>query len=409
MKKPALIAFILAVILLLTACGNEQPAAPAEAVPAVQNTQAAPQPETTAQPETAVVPEATAEPEAGKVKIALLISGDLGDMSFWDSANAGMMKFAADHPDVTVDIIEMGSSDTTKYESTLNRIAGEDYGLIIVGTTDMREPLQRVAKKSKFSGRRFIIFDAEIKDNASADYPTVHSIMFNQNEGGYLAGVLAAMMTQNAGAANTAFIGGTKNDIINDFGYGFMQGVRNTNAARGTDIGAYNSYIGDFTNSPKGASLAGSFYDSGVVIQFAAASQAGLGCIDSAKNKRRFIIGVDSDQYAYYEESDPAKAACIVTSVLKRVDLALYNCCELFVEGKLTYGDLEVLGIRDGMVGLVENDNYAACVPEEIREYVKQVSAGIVDGSVTVESGLKRYTPQSKLNDLFDALDPNRK
>ena len=344
----------------------------------------------------------------GVTRIALLISGDLGDMSFWDSANAGLTKFAADHPDVVVDIIEMGSSDTSKYESTLTKTCNGAYDLIIVGSTDMREPLQRAAKKKKYADRRFIIFDTEIKDGKAADYETVHSIMFSQNEGGYLAGTLAALMSLEQGAANTAFIGGTKNDIINDFGYGFMQGVRDVNAAKAVSVGAYNAYIGDFTNSPKGSSLAASFYESGVEVLFAAASQAGLGCIDSAKNNDKLIIGVDSDQYAYYADTDPEKAAHIVTSVLKRVDLALYNCCEQFLEGTLTYGDLEVLGVKDGMIGLVENDNYAALASEETRAYVADVAAQIADGTLVVESGLKRYTKQDALNELFDSLDPTK-
>ncbi len=344
----------------------------------------------------------------GVTKIALLISGDLGDMSFWDSANAGLTKFAADHPDVVVDIIEMGSSDTTKYESTLTKTCNEAYDLIIVGSTDMREPLQRAAKKSKYSDRRFIIFDTEIKDGKAADYPTVHSIMFSQNEGGYLAGTLAALMSQEKGAAATAFVGGTKNDIINDFGFGFMQGVRDANVAKSINVGAYNAYIGDFVNSPKGSSLATSFYESGVEVLFAAASQAGLGCIDSAKNNGKLIIGVDSDQYAYYADTDPEKASHIVTSVLKRVDLALYECCEEFLAGTLTYGDLEVLGIKDGMIGLVENDNYNALVSEETRAYVADVTARIASGELVVQSGLKRYTKQDVLNELFDSLDPTK-
>ena len=104
----------------------------------------------------------------GVTQIALLINGDLGDMSFWDSANAGMLQFAKDHPDVTVDIIEMGSSDATKYESTLTQTANKAYDLIIVGTTDMREALQRLTSKAKYADRRFSIFDTEIKANAAA-------------------------------------------------------------------------------------------------------------------------------------------------------------------------------------------------------------------------------------------------
>ena len=346
--------------------------------------------------------------EDGVVRIALLISGDLGDMSFWDSANAGMQQFAADHPDVVVDIIEMGSSDPTKYESTLTKMCNAAYDLIIVGSTDMREPLQRAAKKKKYADRRFIIFDTEIKDDKSAEYPNVHSIMFCQNEGGYLAGTLAALMTLEKGAENTAFIGGTKNDIINDFAFGFMQGVRDVNAATGQNLKAYNSYIGDFTNSPKGASLAASFYGNGVEVLFAAASQAGLGCIDSAKISDKLIIGVDSDQFDYYADTDPEKAAHIVTSVLKRVDLALYHCCELFLEDRLTYGDLEVLGIEEAMIDLVENDNYTALTSEETRARLTQIKKDICSGALVVQSGLKRYTSQAELNAIFDALSPTR-
>lgn len=349
-----------------------------------------------------------AELDDGVTRIVLLISGDLGDMSFWDSANAGMLRFREDFPEATVDIIEMGSSDTTKYESTLTKMCNDAYDLIIVGSTDMREPLQRAAKKSKYQDRRFIIFDTEVKDNAAADFPTVHSIMFRQNEGGYLAGALAALMSEEMGAVNTAFIGGTKNDIINDFGYGFMQGVRDVNAAKGLGIGAYNSYIGDFTNSPKGASLAASFYGGGVEILFAAASQAGLGCIDSAKSAGKLIIGVDSDQHAYYAQGDPEKAGCIVTSVLKEVGDALYDCCQRFMEGTLTYGDLSVLGVKEGMVGIVTNDNYIARVSDETRAYMEDVQNRIISGELVVVSGLKRYTAQDELNDLFDSLDPNK-
>ena len=195
---------------------------------------------------------------------------------------------------------------------------------------------------------------------------------------------------------------------LNDFAYGFMQGVQASNEADGTTIRAYNSYIGDFTNSPKGSRLASDFYESGVEVLFAAASQAGLGCIDSAKANGRLIIGVDSDQYAYYQQSDPEKAACIVTSVLKRVDLALYDCCERFMAGTLTYGDLDVLGIADGMIGLVENENYTTLVPQQIRDDITDAARQIAAGELSVASGLKRYTAQYTLNALFDKLDPTK-
>lgn len=349
-----------------------------------------------------------ADLDDGKTRIALIINGDLGDMSFFDSANAGMLQFQKDHPETEVNIMELGSSDTSKWESTLTQTANEAYDLIIVATSDMREPLQRLVGRSKYADRRFIIFDTEIRDNAAADYPTVHSMMFKQNEGGFLAGAVAALLTLEKGAENTAFVGGARNDIINDFACGFMQGVQKINELKGTDVGAYNSYIGDFTNSPKGKQIAESFYDQGVEVLFQAASQAGLGCFDAAKTKGKLAIGVDSDQYDYYASADPAKADTIVTSVLKRVDLALYDACEQFLEGTLEFGVLETLGIREGMIGIVENDNYAAILSEEDRALVGELAQGLADGTIEVKSGLKRYMSADELNALFAELDPTK-
>lgn len=346
----------------------------------------------------------------GKFRVALLINGDLGDMSFWDSANEGMLRFKADHPEADVKIVEMGSSDPTVYESTLAKTAAEAYDLIIVGTTDMREPLQRLVKKEKYADRRFVIFDTEIKDGKAADYKTVHSIMFSQNEGGYLAGVLASLMSIDAGSANTAFIGGAPNDIINDFAYGFMQGVKAVNADKTKSVGAFHSFIGDFSDSPKGKSLAETYYGgNGVSVLFAAASQAGIGCVEAAALSGKYIIGVDSDQYAFYKDSNPTKAAAIVTSIEKRVGDTLYEMCERYMAGTLTYGDLEVLGVKDGKIGYVDNDNFKSIVSAENRAYLADVASKIANGELVIGSGLKRYTSSADLNALYDSLDPTKK
>lgn len=342
----------------------------------------------------------------GVTRICLLINGNLGDLSFFDSANAGMLQFQKDHPDTEVKVVVMGT-DSSTWEPTLRQTANEAYDLIIVGTSQMAEPLQRLIRTGRYTDRRFIIFDSEIEDNKSADYPTVHSIMFKQNEGGYLAGALTALMSNEANNDKTAFIGGMKIDIINDFGAGFMHGIKKANEDFGLNIKAYNAYVGDFYNSPKGKSLADTFYEDTNIL-FAAASQAGQGAIDSAKNKNKMIVGVDSDQYDYFKKTDAVKADKIVTSILKRVDLALYEACEAFLEGTLTYGDLVTLGIKEGKIDYVNNENYQAKVPEEIRNYIAELYQAIINGDIVVGSGLKRYTTITELNALYDSLDPNK-
>ena len=76
--------------------------------------------------------------------------------------------------------------------------------------------------------------------------------------------------------------------------------------------------------------------------------------------------------------------------------------------GTLTYGDLDVLGIADGMIGLVENENYTTIVPQQIRDDITDAARQIAAGELSVASGLKRYTAQDTLNALFDKLDPTK-
>lgn len=344
----------------------------------------------------------------GKTRIALLINGNLGDMSFFDSAAAGMRQFKEDYPDVIVDIVEMGT-DNTKWEPTLRLTANDNYNLIIVGTNDMREPLQRLTRNSRYNDKRFILFDAEIEDDKASNYPSVHSVLFKQNEGGYLAGALAALMTLDANKTKTGFIGGMKIDIINDFGYGFMQGVNKVNEMLDENVLAYNSYIGDFFNSPKGKTLADTMFIEGdVEVLFAAASQAGLGTFDSAKNNNKYVIGVDSDQYDYFEKVDLAKAKRIVTSVLKRVDLTLYELSEQFINNELTYGVLQYEGLKEGKIGIVQNENYETIVSEPNQTIINDLIAEIISGEIVVKSGLRRFTSTADLNAYYDALDPNK-
>lgn len=145
-----------------------------------------------------------------------------------------------------------------------------------------------------------------------------------------------------------------------------------------------------------------------VDVLFAAASQAGLGCLDSAKNNNKYVIGVDSDQYDYFKPVDSAKADRIVTSVLKRVDLMLYEACEEFLEGTLEYGVLQYEGLKEGKVGIVQNDNYESIVSEENREYINQIIEEIINGDIVVDSGLRRFTSTEDLNAYYDSLDPNK-
>jgi len=328
----------------------------------------------------------------GILKIVLLVNGNLGDMSFFDSANSGIDRLNAEYGD-TIDAktIEMGTNQSG-WETTLYRVSQQDYDLIICATTQMRESLQKVA--NRYPEKDYVIFDTEIQDGLAANYPNVHSILFRQNEGGFLAGVLAAAMANGTsgmaspviGSGNVGFIGGMRNDIIYDFAVGYASGIAYENSRTSTQVTLTNSFVGNFNDSTQAKALASVQYTNGADVIFAAASQAGLGVIDAAQTKTKYVIGVDSDQYLYYEDSNPTRANLIITSVLKKVGDVIYNTVLQYQAGTLEFGKLVSYGLSEGIIDLANNANYIAKVPQALRDRLEALKAEIISGELDVTS-----------------------
>ncbi len=331
-------------------------------------------------------PEAPAEGEEGaKKKAVLLVSGTLGDKSFFDSANEGMKVIEKDLGWETK-VIEMGT-DPSKWEPTLTDVSGEDYDLIICGTFQMQEKIEEVAPK--FPDKKYIVFDVSV-DYDKADYSNVYSILYRQNEGSYLAGALAAMVTtSNMPKANEekiiGFLGGMNIPVINDFLVGYIEGAKSVEP----DIKVAVSYVEDFANPAKAKEMCLAQYDMGADIGFNVAGGSGLGQLDAAKEKDCYAIGVDSDQAMLFKESDPEKAELILTSMLKRIDNSLVRAVQLYEEGNLEFGKVEVLGLADDAVGLAKNEFYERNVPQEMRDKIDEIAEKIKSGEVTVSSAFE--------------------
>ncbi len=332
------------------------------------------------------VPKAPPQGEEGaKKKAVLLVSGTLGDKSFFDSANEGMKVIEKDLGWETK-VIEMGT-DPSKWEPTLTDVSGEDYDLIICGTFQMQEKIEEVAPK--FPDKKYIVFDVSV-DYDKADYSNVYSILYSQNEGSYLAGALAAMVTtSDMPKANEekiiGFLGGMNIPVINDFLVGYIEGAKSVEP----DIKVAVSYVEDFANPAKAKEMCLAQYDMGADIGFNVAGGSGLGQLDAAKEKDCYAIGVDSDQAMLFKESDPEKAELILTSMLKRIDNSLVRAVQLYEEGKLEFGKVEVLGLADDAVGLAKNEFYEKNVPQEMRDKIDEIAEKIKSGEVTVSSAFE--------------------
>jgi basic membrane protein A len=321
---------------------------------------------------------------AAPLKVALLINGTLGDRSFFDSAYDGM-QMAQEELGIQARIIEM-SYDQSVWEPTLADVSEQDYDVIILGTWQMTESLEAIAPWNP--NVKYIIFDTEV-DYSKGNLDNVYSITYKQNEGSFLAGALAAMITNsdlpkvNSDKA-IGFLGGMDIPVINDFLVGYIEGALYIDPEIKVDI----SYIGSFDDSAKGKEMALAQYNRGVDIGFNVAGQAGLGQLDAAKDTGLYAIGVDSDQALLFAETDPVKADLIPTSMLKRIDNSLVRALRMHLDGTLPYGQAEALGLAEEAVGLADNEFYRKLVPEQFRLELEELAKKVQSGEISVSSAI---------------------
>jgi basic membrane protein A len=376
MKKARVLitALILALSIVLTGCGGEKT------------------------PDKQPGGEGTKTPEDKPLKVVLLVNGNLGDKSFFDSANEGM-NMIKNELGAEVKTIELGYDDT-KWEPALIDASEGDWDVIIVGTWQMTEKLEKIAPD--YPDKKYFIFDTTV-DYSKGNLNNVYSIEYKQNEGSFLAGALAAKITtSDMPLANPdkkiGFLGGMDNPVINDFLVGYIQGAKYIDK----DMKVAISYIGNFNDSAKGKEMALAQYNAGVDIGFNVAGQAGLGQLDAAKEKKRYAIGVDSDQALLVKDKDPDKANLITTSVLKRVDVSLLRGAKMFKEGNAPFGKSEQLGLKEECIGLANNEYYEKIVPEAMRKEIDELSKKIMDGEIKVDTAMGMDV--KKLNEIKDSV-----
>ena len=332
-----------------------------------------------------------------KVKVTLLVTGSFGDKAFNDSAQAGMKKIESEMGDqVEVEMIEMGS-DKTKFEGSMLDAAESDADIIITGLWDMKEITEKVAQE--FPEKKFIIFDTDV-DYTLGDLSNVYSMSYKQNEGAFLAGVLAASVTSSdmEFANEDAVIGfvGAKDTaaVINDSAVGYIEGAQFVNP----DIKVLVSYVGSYVDSATAKELALTQYSSGADCVFVAAGPASVGVIEAGAESQKYVIGVDSDQALAYEGKDEANY--IISSAIKGVGDSLFSSIERAQAGELPYGEHETLGLAEGAVGLADNEIYNTVVPEDVRTAVDGAKEKLLAGEVTVDTayGMDEETLKGIIN-----------
>lgn len=318
------------------------------------------------------------------LRVALYLNGTLGDKSFFDSAARGV-EMAEEQLGITARIIE-GGYDPARWEPDIAQLAEGDWDIIIAGTWQLAEFVQTYA--AQHPDKYWFTYDTSV-DYSQPGVENVYSMLYSQNEGSFVVGALAAMMTtadmpHSNDDTSIGFLGGMDIPVINDFLVGFREGAQYIDSSVDVRV----AYAGAFSDPAKGKELSLAMYDQGADVVFNVAGETGLGALDAAKERSRYAIGVDSDQYALFAESDPEKASYIVTSMLKNVDLSILRAIEMHLEGTLPYGEAEVLGIAEGGVGVANNENFQEVIPAEFRAQLEEIEAAIASGEITVGTAI---------------------
>ncbi len=204
-------------------------------------------------------------------------------------------------------------------------------------------------------------------------------MLYAQNEGSYLAGIYAGLMTKSG---IVGVIGGQDTPVINDFIVGYEQGAKAANPS----IKVLKAYAGSWNDSAKGEQLALEMYSQEADIIFQVAGGTGIGVFRAALKSDMYAIGVDSDQAQIIERVDPELANAILTSMLKNVDLSFYRALKLYKEGKLAFGHAEYLGLKENGVGLARNRYYEEATPADVRARVDQAEDDIRSGIIKVDT-----------------------
>ena len=313
------------------------------------------------------------------IQAALFINGTLGDRSFFDSAALGLRR-AQSELGMETKTVEAGADPTGWEEALTDLVDGGDYDVIVVGTYTLTPLVEKLA--TAYPETKFIFFDGTV-DYGRCACGNVYSVLFRQNEGGYLAGVLAARLALGgAPPTRLGIIGGMDIPVVNDYAAGFEAGAHSVSP----DLPVLKQYANSFTDPATGKEIAKAEYGQGADLIFQIAGASGQGVIEAATETGHYVIGVDSDQAAIYQAAAPDRAARIVTSVLKRVDNAVFRALSRMKGGTLAFGKSESLGLKEGAIGLADNRFTQTLVPPATMDQVRQVEAAIEDGSLHVPS-----------------------
>jgi len=307
-------------------------------------------------------------PVAKKLKIGLVFdSGGRGDKSFNDSAYRGLERAVKE---LGVEEKAVDSQKESDYEGNIDVLAGQKCDLIFAIGISMQTALKNIAPK--YPDMKFAIVDAPV------ELPNVRSLVFKEEEGSFLAGYVAGLMSKSG---KIGFVGGMEIPLIKKFQAGYEAGAKTANPA--IEV-LPAKYTGSWSNQDLGKQCAKTLYGQGADIVYHASGRCGMGVIEAAREENKFAIGVDSDQ-------DYLAEGRVLTSMVKKVDEAVFLTIKDLQDGKWD-GGTKVYDLKAGGVGLSEMKFTKDVIGAENLAKVDAVKAKIVSGELKVPSTPEELT-----------------
>ena len=319
-----------------------------------------------------------------KINVGIVFDiGGKNDRSFNAAAWDGVQKAEKDLP---ICLYDVEPGNPTSIEPAMRAFAEKNFDLII-GVGFAQGPImQKVAED--YPQIKFAIVDGVITDKDGKPLPNVASLVFREHEGSYLVGMLAA---EKSKSGVLGFIGGMDIPLIHKFETGYTEGAKAVNP----NIKIVDNYVGvtdsAWNNPGKGKELALSQINQGADVIFTAAGNSGLGAFDAVEQygvnpqtdeANKFVIGVDSNQ-------NGVKPGFVLTSMVKRVDNAVYDVVKEVLSGDFN-GGMHVFGLdKDGIAYALDDNNQALITPE-MKQSLEAAKAKIISGEIKVTDAMPK-------------------
>ena len=284
------------------------------------------------------------------------------DKSFNEAAYTGAERF---QEEAGIEYLEFEVTNESQRDQALRRMARRSANVVVAVGFSFATPLEEIAKE--FPDTKFVIIDSVVEQ------PNVQSVVFKEHEGSFLVGMAAALASETG---KVGFVGGMDIPLIRNFAHGYEQGVKHVNPDAEVFVNMTGTTPAAWNDPAKGAELAQSQFDRGADVVYAAAGGTGLGVLQAAADTSKFSIGVDSNQNYLHPGS-------VLTSMLKRVDVAVYNAFKDAQEGDLETG-VKNLGLAEEGVGYALDEHNRELITPDMETKLEDAKAKIISGEIEV-------------------------